>query len=167
MIFKALKDYSNTLQSRMAQEAISTSSTYSIECRISPHSPHLSESSSLNPVNITWWNLFVEMHFLQITMLRHPWSSSTSFYYIPCTTHAKLQVISIFLWSLQVITTSKLKSTLCYFTACLGQQGLAPFTIRIYVHHWNYRPLQISHGLPEPLLLYSFSLIRCIRWESL
>ena len=40
------------------------------------------------------------------------------------------------------------EATLCYFTACLGQQSLAHSTICIYIS--GIRQLQITHGLPEP-----------------
>ena len=40
------------------------------------------------------------------------------------------------------------EATLCYFLACLGQQGLAHSTIRTYIS--GIRQLQIAHGLPEP-----------------
>ena len=40
------------------------------------------------------------------------------------------------------------EATLCYFTACLGQQGLAHSTIRTYIS--GIKQLQIAHGLPEP-----------------
>ena len=42
------------------------------------------------------------------------------------------------------------EATLCYFTACLGQQGLAHSTIRTYIS--GIRQLQIVHELPEPKL---------------
>ena len=42
------------------------------------------------------------------------------------------------------------EATLCYFSACLGQQGLAHSTIRTYIS--GIRQLQIAHGLPEPKL---------------
>ena len=40
------------------------------------------------------------------------------------------------------------EGTLCYFTACLGQQGLTHSTIRTYMS--GIRQLQIAHGFPEP-----------------
>ena len=40
------------------------------------------------------------------------------------------------------------EATLCYFTACLGQQGLTHSTIRTYIS--GIRQLQIAHGFPEP-----------------
>ena len=42
------------------------------------------------------------------------------------------------------------EATLCYFSACLGQQGLAHSTIQTYIS--GIRQLQIAHGLPEPKL---------------
>ena len=40
------------------------------------------------------------------------------------------------------------EATLCYFTACLGQQGLAHSSICTYIS--GIRQLQIAHGLQEP-----------------
>ena len=42
------------------------------------------------------------------------------------------------------------ESTLCYFVACLGQQGLAHSSIRTYLS--GIRQAQISHGLCDPHL---------------
>lgn len=39
---------------------------------------------------------------------------------------------------------------LCYYVACLGQEGLAHATIRTYLS--GVRQIQIAHGLPEPQL---------------
>ena len=49
-------------------------------------------------------------------------------------------------FNLKTLPTSE--AILCYFTACLGQQGLAQSTIRTYIS--GIRKLQIAHGLPEP-----------------
>ena len=48
-------------------------------------------------------------------------------------------------FSLQPLPSSE--ALLCYFVACLGQQGLAHSTIRTYLS--GVRQLQISHGFPE------------------
>ena len=40
------------------------------------------------------------------------------------------------------------EATWCYFTACLGQQGLAHSSIYTYIS--GIRQLQIAHGLQEP-----------------
>ena len=40
------------------------------------------------------------------------------------------------------------EATLCYFVACLGQQGLAHSSIRTYLS--GVRQLQIAHGFPDP-----------------
>ena len=48
-------------------------------------------------------------------------------------------------FSLQPLPSSE--PLLCYFVACLGQQGLAHSTIRTYLS--GVRQLQISHGFPE------------------
>lgn len=49
-------------------------------------------------------------------------------------------------FSLQPFPASE--NVLCYYVACLGQQGLAHSTIKTYLS--GVRQLQISMGLPEP-----------------
>ena len=40
------------------------------------------------------------------------------------------------------------EATLCYFAACLGQQGLADTSIKTYLS--GIRQLQIAHGWKDP-----------------
>ena len=48
--------------------------------------------------------------------------------------------------ALMPLPTSEAK--LCYYVACLGQQGLAHTSIRTYLS--GVRQLQIAHGLEDP-----------------
>ena len=50
--------------------------------------------------------------------------------------------------SFKVSPLPTLEAILCYFTTCLGRQGLAHSTIRTYTS--EIRQLQIAHGYPEP-----------------
>ena len=49
-------------------------------------------------------------------------------------------------FSLQPLPSTE--ATLCYFVACLGQQGLAHSSIHTYLS--GVRQLQIAHGFPDP-----------------
>ena len=49
-------------------------------------------------------------------------------------------------FTLHPLPTSE--ATLCYFVACLGQQGLSESSIRTYLS--GIRQLQISHYFPDP-----------------
>ena len=49
-------------------------------------------------------------------------------------------------FALQPLPTSE--TLLCYFVACLGQQGLAHSTIKTYLS--GVRQIQIAHGLQDP-----------------
>ena len=51
-------------------------------------------------------------------------------------------------FSLPPITTSE--NILCYFAACLGQEGLASSTIRNYLS--GVCQIQIAAGFPDPLI---------------
>ena len=51
-------------------------------------------------------------------------------------------------FSLSPIPTSE--NILCYFAACLGQEGLASSTIRTYLS--GIRQVQIAAGFPDPLI---------------
>ena len=50
--------------------------------------------------------------------------------------------------SFSIIPLPTSETTLCYFVACLGQQGLAEASIRTYLA--GVRQLQISRDLPDP-----------------
>ena len=49
-------------------------------------------------------------------------------------------------FALQALPTSE--NLLCYFVACLGQQGLAHSTIKTYLS--GVRQIQMAHGLQDP-----------------
>ena len=52
--------------------------------------------------------------------------------------------------SFSIVPLPTSESTLCYFVACLGQQGLAHTTIKTYLS--GIRQLQVAHGFKDPCI---------------
>ena len=52
--------------------------------------------------------------------------------------------------SFSIVPLPTSEGTLCYFVACLGQQGLAHTSIKTYLS--GIRQLQIAHGFKDPAI---------------
>ena len=60
-----------------------------------------------------------------------------------------------------IIPLPTLEATLCYFTTCLGQQGISYNTIRTYLS--GIRQIQIAHGFKDPHKEYMPQLIQVLK----